>query len=223
MPRSTSNRHIALINPSSPNYESYRTLRTNIQFSSVNIPTKVIMVTSSQKGEGKTMTASNLAVAYAQDGKRVLLVDTDLRNPSLHHVFSLTNRAGLSSVLANQAGWQEVIRDTGVENLSILTSGPIPPNPSELLGSSRMQGLMDDLKDRYDIIIADTTSVLAVTDSLVLSPLCDGVVLVVAAGKVEKDFVKKAKANLEHVNARILGLVLIKSSRKDSGMTKQAK
>ncbi|GGG21755.1 CpsD/CapB family tyrosine-protein kinase [Paenibacillus abyssi] len=216
MQRSTSeNNLITFINPKSPISEAYRTLRTNIQFSSVDTQMQVMMVASAQTGEGKTTTISNLAVAYAQEGKRVLIIDADLRKPSLHHVFSQSNRVGLTSILSNQYSLQEVMKETNVEHLYIITSGPIPPNPSEMLASNKMSELLNELKEHFDVILFDTPPVLAVTDGLIVSALCDGVVMVVLAGKVKKELIKKAKANLEHVNARILGVVLNNMNRKD--------
>lgn len=207
---------VSLLNPSSPVSEVYKTLRTNIQFSSFDTKLQVIMVTSSIKGEGKTTTISNLAVAYAQEGKKVLLVDCDLRSPSVHEVFSQKNGGGLSSILAGQHAWQEIVRDTAADKLSLLTSGPIPPNPAELLGSPRMSELIEELRGHYDMILLDAPPTLAVTDSLVLSGLCDGVIMVVLAGKVDKNLVKKTAAGLTHVNARLLGTVLNRISRRDS-------
>lgn len=214
MRRSINNHLIAFRNPGSPISEAYRTLRTNIQFSSIERTVKVIMVASAEKGEGKSTTISNLAVSYAQEGRNVLLIDSDLRTPSLHYIFSQPNRVGLSSILANQAQWPEVIKETDILNLSLLTSGPVPPNPSELLGTHRMTTLLNELRDRYDMILIDTPPVLAVTDSLIVSSLSDGVILVVSAGKVEKELVKQAKASLERVNDRILGVVFNSMKRK---------
>ncbi|WP_274649393.1 CpsD/CapB family tyrosine-protein kinase [Paenibacillus humicola] len=207
MRRSINSDLITLHHPKSPISEAYRTLRTNIQFSSFETTMQVIMVASAQRGEGKTTTISNLAVAYAHEGKKVLLVDSDLRTPVLHDLFSLQNQLGLTTILTNQSKWQETIKDTEVENLSLLTSGPIPPNPSELLSHQRMGMLMDTLKEHYDLILMDTSPVMGVTDSLVVSALCDGVILVVAAGMTDKELVTKTKANLERVNSRILGVV----------------
>lgn len=215
-PSINKNNLISLLNPSSPVSEVYKTLRTNIQFSSFESKLQVFMVTSSVKGEGKTTTISNLAVAYAQEGKRVLLIDCDLRSPSVHEVFSQKNGAGLSSILAGQHSWQEIVRDTAADTLSLLTSGPIPPNPSELLGSKRMRDLLEELRSHFDIIFLDAPPVLAVTDSLVLSGLCDGVLLVVQAGKVDKELVKKTTASLTHVNARMIGTVLNRINRRES-------
>lgn len=166
------------------------------------------MVGSAQMNEGKTTTVSNLAVAYAHEGKNVLLIEADLRKPSLHHVFGVSNDTGLTNVLAQQVDVEDVIRPTAVTNLSVITSGSIPYNPSEMLGSHNMQMLVHDLKQRYDMILFDTPPILAVSDALIVSALCDGVVLVVLGGKVKKSQVRKAKTQLEHVKAHLLGVVL---------------
>jgi len=204
---------VTLVNPKSPISEAYRLLRTNIQFSAIDRCIRVLMVASSKSGEGKTTTVTNLAVTYAQEGKKVLLIDGDLRKPSLHQLFQQSNRVGLTSLLCGQHELAEVIRDTNVDNLSLITSGPIPPNPSEILGSQRMLALLEELKDRFDIILFDTPPVLAVTDSAIISSYCDGVILVVHAGKVKKSLVAKTKSNLEHVQAKLLGVVLNSNSR----------
>ncbi|AJS60045.1 CpsD/CapB family tyrosine-protein kinase [Paenibacillus sp. IHBB 10380] len=210
MPRSINENHnlVTSINPKSPISEAYRTLRTNILFSSIDEQIRTIMVASAQAGEGKTITVSNLAVAYAQEGKKVLLIDVDFRKPSLHKVFTVSNQTGLTSVLSNQCELQDVVRETFVEHLDVITSGPIPPNPSEMLSSRKMKTVLEETKDLYDVILFDTPPVLAVTDALIVSSFCDGVILVVNSSKVKKEVVKKAKANLEHVNARFLGVVL---------------
>ncbi|WP_408894293.1 CpsD/CapB family tyrosine-protein kinase [Paenibacillus taichungensis] len=210
MPRLTSDKGslVTMANPKSTSSEGYRKLRTNIQFSSIDSQIQTIMIASALSGEGKTTTIGNLAVTYAQEGKKVLLLDTDLRKPAVHRMFNVPNHVGLTSVLSSQYKVTEVLRETGVEGLHVLSSGPIPPNPSEMIGSRKMTALLQDLKEEYDVILFDTPPVLAVTDALIISSLCDGVILVVSAGKVKKDLVKKAKAHLEHVNARILGAVL---------------
>ncbi|WP_342554635.1 CpsD/CapB family tyrosine-protein kinase [Paenibacillus sp. FSL R7-0652] len=199
---------VTVANPKSVSSEAYRKLRTNIQFSSIDSQIRTIMIASAVSGEGKTTTIGNLAVAYAQEGKKVLLMDTDLRKPALHRMFNVPNHIGLTSVLSSQYQVTEVLRETVVEGLHVLTSGPIPPNPSEMIGSRKMLALLEDLKEEYDVILFDTPPVLTVTDALIISSLCDGVILVVSAGKVKKDLVKKAKGYLEHVNARILGAAL---------------
>lgn len=183
-------------------------LRTNIQFSSIDEPIEVMMVASAQAGEGRTVTISNLAVTYAQEGKKVLVMDMDLRRSSLHHMFGLRNHTGLTRVLANQETWQDVVQETGIEQLHAITAGPNPPNPSEMLSSRKMKTLLVELKEHYDVILMDTPPLLSFPDSLIISAMCDGVILVVQAGKVKKDVVKKAKVNLERVKARILGVVL---------------
>ncbi|MFC4811397.1 CpsD/CapB family tyrosine-protein kinase [Paenibacillus sp. GCM10023250] len=208
MRQSTNDRHsINIVNTQTAVSEVFRTIRTNIQFSSSDSPVKVIMVAAAQRGEGKTTTICNLAVAFAEEGKSVLLIDGDLRNPKLDQLFSFKGRDGLSNVLANQVFWGDVVADTGIPNLSVLVSGPIPPNPAVLLGSNRMSKLVEEVRNRYDVILIDTSPVGLVTDSIVLSTYCDGVVMIVSSEQSDKQIVRKAKASLEHVNARILGVV----------------
>lgn len=217
MSRTTNKRPIITdINPKSPISEAYRTLRTNIEFSSFDEQIKVIMLTSAGPGEGKSTTAANLAVAFAQADKKVLIMDADLRKPTLHHTFSKTNRWGLTNIIAGQAITKDVISQTEINNLDLLASGPIPPNPSELLASKRMSALLEELKLIYDIIIVDTPPALAVADAQIMSTKCDGVILVIDSGKVKREVALKVKTNLEHVNARILGAVLNNIDRKNA-------
>lgn len=166
------------------------------------------MVTSAGQGEGKSTTTINLAVAYAQADKRVIIIDADLRKPTLHHSFQISNRQGLTNLLTNQAELSTVIVSSEQNNLDLLPSGPIPPNPSEILASKRMTTLLEQLGEQYDVILIDTPPALAVTDSQVIATRCDGVILVIDQGKVKREIAQKAKANLEHVQARILGIVL---------------
>jgi len=209
MPPLTNKRPIiTLDNPMSPVSESYRMLRSNLDFTSFENGDKVLMVTSAGPSEGKSTTSTNLAVVYAQSDKRVLLVDADLRKPTAHHTFSRSNRSGLTNILVNQVEWKETVQSTGIENLEVITSGPIPPNPSELLSSGNMKKLVENLKGAYDVVIFDTPPSLAVTDAQVVAALCNGVILVVDSGKTKKDALAKAKANLDKANARILGVVL---------------
>ncbi|MCQ6558902.1 CpsD/CapB family tyrosine-protein kinase [Paenibacillus mendelii] len=210
--RQSINEKIPLFNPTSPISESYRTLRTNIQFSSIEHQMKVLMVTSATRGEGRTTTVGNLAIAYAKEGKKVLLIDADSKNPTLHQVFTMANRVGLSSVLAGQNNWREVVKETNVQRLSLITSGP---DSLEMLGSDMMRDLLIEWREQYDIILFDTPPVLAATDGLVVSTICDGVVMVVIAGKVDRELVKKAKVSLEHVNARLIGVVFNQINRKN--------
>lgn len=209
MQRSTLRRPlITLNNPKSPISEAYRSLRTNIQFSSIDHDIRCIMVTSASPGEGKSTTTANLAVTYAQSDKKVLIIDSDLRKPTMHHTFSVSNRMGISNILTGQCSSEDVITETDIPNLFLLPSGPIPPNPSEMLGSKRMKDLITELLHHFDYIIIDTPPALAVTDAQIVSTLCDGVLLVIDSESVKSGPAMKAKANLEHVQARILGVVL---------------
>ncbi|MDK8182550.1 CpsD/CapB family tyrosine-protein kinase [Paenibacillus sp. UMB4589-SE434] len=201
-------------NPMSPISEVYRTLRTNIQFSSIDSPVKSIMVTSAGAGEGKTTTLTNLAVAYAQANMNVIIVDADLRKPSIHEYFSLSNRLGVTNVLAHQVGKETVITKSGIPYLDVIPAGTIPPNPSELLASQHMSKLIEELSQTYDAVFIDTPPVLLVTDAQVMATKCDGVLLVVHYGKVKREDLRKAKANLQLVNANVLGTVLNKYAQK---------
>lgn len=193
--------------PKSIPAESYRSLRTNIQYSSFDKEVKRILVTSSEPGEGKTTTVANLALAFSQDEKKVIVIDCDLRKPSVHKKFRISNNIGLSDVVIDNSKLKKAINKHN-EYLDILPSGKIPPNPSELLGSKAMENLLNELQKEYDIIIIDTPPVQAVTDSQILSTKVDGVILVVRAERTKKDSTKLAKAALEKVNAHILGVVL---------------
>ncbi|KKK38712.1 capsular biosynthesis protein [Mesobacillus campisalis] len=199
---------IAVEDAKSPISEQYRTIRTNIQFTAVDESIKTIMISSAGPGEGKSTTAANLAVTFAQQEKRVLLVDADLRKPTVHYTFNLANHYGLTSILTNGKALDEAISPTGIENLSVLTSGPIPPNPAELLGSKKMKQLLQQVKEEFDVVIFDTPPALAVTDGQILANSCDGIVLVLYSGKTEVDQVTKAKNLLAAANGRILGVVL---------------
>lgn len=204
---------IVSMNPKSPISEVYRILRTKIHYASKDQELKTLMITSTQTGEGKTTTISNLAVTYAQEGKKVLLIDADMRKPSLHRVFSLPNYQGLSTLLTGHTSIEDSIQETIVNHLSLLPSGPIPANPAELMDTVVMQELLEQLKPQYDVILLDTPSVLSVSDSVIVSALCDGVVMIVASGKVRKEHLKKAKEQLDHVNARMIGIVVNKDTR----------
>jgi capsular exopolysaccharide synthesis family protein len=195
-------------NPKSPISEQYRTIRTNIQFSSVDEEVRTILVTSSGPGEGKSTTAANLAVVFAQQGKRVLLIDSDLRKPTVHYTFNFTNTFGLTNVLTRQSQLHDVVKETMEKNLYILTSGPIPPNPAELLSSRAMEQLMKDVEEEFDVVLFDSPPLLAVTDGQILASKCDGTILVVSSGKTETDQAVKAKELLNAANSHILGVVL---------------
>lgn len=201
-------------NPKSVVSESYKTLRTNIQYSSFDKEIKTIVVTSSRAGEGKSMTSCNLALSFAQENKKVLLIDCDLRKPSIHKKFRISNLKGLSNTLVGKIEIENA--EYRYNNyLTILTSGPIPPNPSEMLGSNQLKNLVEKLKERYDVIILDSAPLQAVTDAQLLSANADGTILVVEAEKTKKDDIVSAKELLNKVDANILGLVLNKSKNKE--------
>ncbi|MBU5443476.1 CpsD/CapB family tyrosine-protein kinase [Paenibacillus sp. MSJ-34] len=209
MPRLAHEQKLVMeINPKSRISESFRTLRTNIRFARWENPVRTLLITSAVPGEGKTTTAANLAVSYAHEGKKVLLVDADLRKPSLHLMFGQTNLYGLTNLLTNERPDQEAIRESYIPNLSLVPSGTIPPNPAEILSSSRLDSLLEEWKRQFDIVIFDSPPTLAITDGLVVATRCDGVILVVQAGKVKLEQVRKAKMNLELVKSTVLGVVL---------------
>lgn len=199
---------IAKMNPRSPISEQYRTIRTNLQFASVDQDLKTMMVTSAGPSEGKSLTVSNLAVTFAQQAKKILLIDADMRKPTLHYTFRLDNSRGLSSVLIGDHNLEGVVQQSDLENLDLISSGPIPPNPSELLGSRAMENFLAQAKQNYDMVIFDTAPVLAVTDGQILSNLVDGVLLVTRSKQTEIEAGKKAVDLLHQVNAKVLGGVL---------------
>ncbi|MBS4178117.1 CpsD/CapB family tyrosine-protein kinase [Bacillus sp. FJAT-49731] len=205
---STKRKLIAMLNPKSPISEQYRTIRTNIQFSAVDREIRSLMVTSSSPGEGKSTTTANLAIVFAQQGKKVLLVDADMRKPTVHYTFSMNNAYGLTNVLTRQMGINEAAKVSKLDGLDVLTSGPIPPNPAELLSSKAMKQFFEEAALQYDLVIFDTPPVLAVTDAQVLANQCDGTILVVSSGKADVDNVKKTKELLQAANAKMLGVVL---------------
>ena len=199
---------ITLTDPSSPVSEQYRTIRTNIQFaSSVDRRLQTMVLTSSGPGEGKSTTAANLAIVFAKSGQRVLLADADMRKPTVFKTFQLNNAKGLSTVLSTSQNVLEVCQPTVVENLHVLTSGPKPPNPSELLGSQRMNQVIAELKQAYDIIIFDMPPVVNVTDAQIMASKVDGTLLVVRESVTNKEALTKAAELLNLVNARIIGTV----------------
>lgn len=207
---------IAKILPKSSISEQYRTIRTNIQFSLVDQELKTLMITSVGPGEGKSTTSANLAVVFAQQGKNVLFVDADLRKPTVHYTFSLLNTVGLSSVITKQFTLEEAIEESGVENLSVLSSGPIPPNPAEMLSSHAMDEFLEEARESFDLIIFDTPPILAVTDAQVLANKCDGSILVIASEKTERDMAIKGKEMLQAAKGKMLGVVLNNKKQKES-------
>lgn len=208
---------ISYNDPKSVISEQYRTIRTNIEYSNVDQDKKTILVTSSDKNEGKTTTVSNLAVSFANLNKKILLIDCDLRNASIHKMFRLNNIYGLTDILAKDRAVDKCIQETELENLYVLTAGAIPPNPAEILSSEKMKNLIEDLKNIYDYIFIDTPPIGLVTDAGALSSFIDGVVLVVKSESIEKKYLEETKKKLDAVDARILGAILnsYKSEQKD--------
>jgi capsular exopolysaccharide synthesis family protein len=198
---------IALRDPRAPASEAYRTLRTNIQFSSLDRPLQTLLVTSTAPDEGKSTTLANLAVTMAQAEQRVILVDCDLRRPTLHILFGLSNDVGLTSMILSQEE-APPLQETGVPGLSLLASGPLPPRPADILGSRRMEATIARLRAEADIVLFDTPPVVAVTDAAVLATKVDGVLLVFQAGKTSRDRARRARQMLEKVKANIIGVVL---------------
>lgn len=193
-------------NPKSPLSESYRTLRTNIQFSSFDDNMSTILITSSTPSEGKSTVSSNLALTMAEASKKVLLIDCDLRRPSIHKKFNISNEKGLSNLLIGQYNFNEVAQKY-TDDFYILTSGVIPPNPSEMLSSKKMELFLGEAKKNFDYIILDTPPVVSVTDAQALSTIVDGVLLVVASGQAQIPEVHKAIELLQYVKANIIGIV----------------
>jgi protein-tyrosine kinase len=200
--------------PKSVIAEAYRVLRTNLQFSAVDKPLKKVLVTSSVPQEGKSMVIANLAISIASTGKKTLLVDADLRRPKQHKNFLLENHIGLSNLLAENLPLDKVLHTTKVDTLHVITSGPVPPNPAEMLGSDRMYKFIEEVSSIYDTILFDTPPVNSVADASILSPRMDGIILVIEAGSTEREASIIAKQQLEKVNARILGVVLNKVQQK---------
>lgn len=194
--------------PKSSMAEAYRTLRTNLGFASMDDPCRSILFTSTSPRDGKSTVASNLAVVMAQAGNRVALIDADLRKPMQHKIFDVDNRQGLTSVLLREVEAEKAMHNGLVENLHVLTSGPIPPNPAEILGSERARQVLQQLLDEYDYVFIDSPPILAVTDSAILSTIVDGVVLVVNYAVTRNELAREAVEQFKKANARIIGVVL---------------
>jgi len=200
---------VTLSSPRSPISEAYRTLRTNLQFVSLDKPLRTLLVTSPGAEEGKSTMLANLAVAMAQGEKQVILVDCDLRRPSLHKLLGLESKPGLTTMMVEEEAMSEPpLQETAVPGLHFLASGLLPPSPADLLGSRRMDRVLELLKERADVVLLDAPPVVAVSDAAVLATKVDGVLLVVSAGQTKRDSVQAAKTRLEKVNANLIGAVL---------------
>lgn len=202
------NKLVTLTDPTSTVSEVYRIIRTNLMFSSMDKPLNSFLVTSPGPGEGKSVTTANLGVTFAQYGKNVIIVDADLRKPTQHRIFELDNTVGLSNVMLGEVTLDEALHPIPGTGLSVLTTGPLPPNPAELLGSERMKEILDELAQKADLLILDTPPVVAVTDAALLASRVEGVLLVLSSGKVKIEVAQKAQEMLLNVRARILGTVL---------------
>lgn len=210
---------ITLRHPRASVSEAYRTLRTNIQFSTLDSPAKSLLITSPGATEGKSITTANLAVTMAQAGLRTVIVDADLRRPAQHKIFNLANQRGLTNALLQDGDPTPDghLQATAIENLHVLTSGPIPPNPSELLGSAKMSALMRRIKDEFDVVIYDSPPALVVTDASVLANRVDGVLLVTDANHTRREMAIRARDTLRQVGGNVLGAVINRISSRASG------
>jgi len=208
---------IALKNPKSRSAEAFRTLRTNIQFSSLDTELKSIVVTSSGPGEGKSTVMANLAITMAESGKRIILVDCDFRKPSIHKKMGVTNAIGLTNILVQNVKKEDCMVESTVKNLFILTSGPIPPNPAELLGTKKMRDFIEELKSEFDMVLIDAPPVLAVTDAQILSTIADGVIFVASYGEAQKKALVDAKELIDKVGGKVIGIVFNKVPEAVSG------
>lgn len=208
---------VTLNKPMSHISEQFRTIRTNIQFSMIDDNLKSIVVTSANAGAGKSTLAANLASTFASEDKRVLLVDADLRKPTVHKIFSIRNNEGLTTMLTDrEVELRDLVLRTRSEGLYVLPSGAIPPNPAELLGSNRMKEVEKEMMAAFDLVIFDMPPILVVTDAQVMAARADGVVFVIPKGQEHKDSILKSKDLLEKVKANILGAVLNKVDAKDN-------
>ena len=198
---------ITLSDPRSPMAEAFRTLRTNLMFSSLDHPLSTLLVTSAAPEEGKSTTLANMAVTLAQGGRKTILVDCDLRHPRQHEIFGVPAEPGLSNMILDKRD-AAPLAATGVENLLLLPAGALPPNPADLLGSRRMEDIIAALKAQADIVLFDAPPVIAVTDAALLALKLDGALLVVSAGQTRREHALQAKALLEKIHVRIVGTVL---------------
>lgn len=209
---------VTLQDPRSPAAEAFRVLRTNILFAALDKPIQTLVITSPAPEEGKSLTLANLAVTMAQGGHTTILVDADLRRPSQHTLWGINNDKGLTSMLLDDSMMaQPPLHSVGVDNLWLLPSGPIPPNPADLISAKRMDQALAALKAKAEYILFDAPPVLAVTDTALLASKLDALILVIKAGATRRDYAQRAKETLQRINVRILGVVLSNAPR-DSNM-----
>ena len=196
--------------PKNPAAEAYRVIRTGIQFAQAGKELQTIALTSCTPNEGKSTTIANLAVVLTQAGKSVLLIDCDMRNPTVHKNFNLSNKVGLSSCISMGTALSDAVQKTSIEGLYALTGGVIPPNPSELLGSEQMKNVLQRAKEQYDYVLIDTPPVMPLTDALIVGRFVDGMILVIASAEVKVEMARDVKNQLVNAGANILGVVLNK-------------
>jgi polysaccharide biosynthesis transport protein len=196
-----------------PEVEAFRRLRTNILSGNKSNQSQVFMVTSAESGEGKSTIMANLAVSMAQSGRRVVIVDCDMRQSTLHVIFDQPNKRGLTDILLGNTSLTDTIQETAYPRVSLITSGSLPPNPTELLGSTNMESLLVDLKEQYDMVLLDTPALLSVTDAAVLAPRVDAVVLVVARNRSNKVAVQSVRRELENVNVKSVGVIINRAEK----------
>ncbi|MGE7878884.1 CpsD/CapB family tyrosine-protein kinase [Peribacillus muralis] len=199
---------VAYSSPDSLISEQFRTIRTNIKFSSVSKERNIIMITSPTTAEGKSTTAANLAVSMAQNKEKVLLIDGNLRSPAIHSIFKVSNKEGLTNILSGLSTLENTLFRSGIGELDVLTSGPIPFNPGEIIGLPAMQEFLIQCEENYDIVLIDSPSILEVTDTKILADYCHGIILVFNSGKTELKKAVATKRVLQFVEDKIIGVIL---------------
>ncbi|NTW71226.1 MAG: CpsD/CapB family tyrosine-protein kinase [Eubacteriaceae bacterium] len=205
--------------PKSSVAEAFRNLRTNVSYTNVDREVKVIQMTSSVQGEGKSIITANYGATVAQSDRLVLIVDCDLRRPRMHKIFNVPNELGLSNALVSDYKNTDLIKETEIGGLFVITSGPIPPNPSEMLDSHRMKKLISSLRTEFDMILLDSPPILPITDGLVLSQVADGTIVVISLGTTEKGSLKRTFDSLENIGAHILGTIINKVNYEENYYT----
>ena len=207
---------ITLLQPRSAAAEAYRSLRTNLMFSSVEDPIRTLLVTSAAREDQKSHTLANLAVTFAQSGNQTILVDADLRQPKQHEIWDIDNSRGLSTMMLDDSAIMDPpVNDTEVGNLQVISAGDSPPNPADLLGGKRMDEIIGALKDRADYVLFDSPPILAATDAALLGIKLDGALLAIRAGNTRRDHTAQARQALERVHVRIVGAVLTNAPREN--------